>query len=129
MNDRDLRELLNSLPTTGARPGFSSRVMASLKSRPKRHLASWRWVAAAAVLVLLLVGVTWRVATVQGEESLAAEVEALRAESARLHAELVALRRRVADPPVVYLGGTEDVDYVIDLARFEPSRSVRTAGL
>lgn len=129
MNDRDLRELLDTLPPAVARPGFSGRVMASLKTAPERRSPSWRWVTIAAVLVLLLTGVVWRMAAVERAESLQAEVEALRAESARLHAELNLLRRRAADPPVVYLGGTEDVDYVIDFARFEPSRSVRTAGL
>ena len=131
MTDEELRRLLKTVESSRARPGFAQRVLLSLEKPGRRavSLASWRW-AVAAVLTLSVIGVTgWRAAEFQENQEHLAEVESLRQESDRLAAELATLRTRAAQAPVVYLGGTEDVDYVIDFARFDASRSIQTADL
>ncbi|HET9766709.1 MAG TPA: hypothetical protein VFS60_07670, partial [Thermoanaerobaculia bacterium] len=54
---------------------------------------------------------------------------ALRAESAALARELAALHEEVAKPaPVLYLGGNEQVDVVLDLSSLPIAAAARGAG-
>lgn len=127
MQDQRVTEILRELPREQARPGFTPRVLARL-DEPQPW---WRWqprlaaTAFAAVLVLVL-GVAWQQ---QREQARVAEarrlVRELRAEHRQLEQEL----RQIAEPPVVYLGGDEDVDLVVDMGRVREADGIEPATL
>ncbi len=132
LDDRELRRLLRGLPTVAPRAEFRERVERAATNRtvtPARHPRSWSWLAAAALALMLVGAASWRWSEVQQDREQQAEIEALRQESDRLAREIHRLRQSADAAPVVYLGGTEDVDYVIDLARLPASGQIRTAGL
>lgn len=118
MDDRPLGELLrDSLPSAEPADDFTERVIGRI-SRPS-HATGLRW-PLAAVLALLLLAAGWvgleRHEERQVRERREAVVE-LQRESEALAAELDTLRQRVReDRAVVYLGGSEEVDVVLDLA-------------
>ncbi|HEX3553275.1 MAG TPA: hypothetical protein VIA62_08600 [Thermoanaerobaculia bacterium] len=125
MEDQRLTDLLRELPREHARPGFTARVLdvlepldASRRTAPRR---SFRLAPALAAATLVAVAISagalmelWRGArqhrdAVQARQTL----QELRAEHGRLEQEL----RDMSAPPVVYLGGDEKVDYVLDLGK------------
>ena len=118
VNNDDVGRLLRELPRQRASSGFTDRVMNAVSedvTAPPR----WRLplVAAAAGLLVgtLVVGgshlVKPRAGAVQVER-----VEELKNEFLELKGELEKLRSLAAElEPVLELGGTEDVDFVIDL--------------
>jgi hypothetical protein len=114
-SDDRLREALRSLPATAPGPGFTAQVLARLAARgaaaPPRRAPRW----ATAALLLLLVGALGWVATERhGRLQRSAR---LRAETAALARELANLRAEAAEPaPMIYLGGSEEVDLVLDLS-------------
>jgi hypothetical protein len=120
MEDHRLRDLLRELPREPARPGFTARVMNRLKSpdlpAPRRVLIPrFAWSAALAILLVIATGVLVNArreaaATAQAQQRALAEI---RAEHGRLEREV----RELSQPSVVYLGGNEDVDLVLDLGR------------
>ncbi|RMH22539.1 MAG: hypothetical protein D6696_03065 [Acidobacteria bacterium] len=117
-DDRWLDRILRDLPRQRASSDFTARVMRRLEtpaSGPPRR--SWRWLAAAAGLVLVLAA-SWGVAQQRASRQARAELEALRAEHRALRAELEELRQlEAAARGVVYLGSTDDADWVLDLRR------------
>jgi hypothetical protein len=135
-NDR-LSTLLQQLPPEPARPGFTARVLARLdapaasenRTRRRPRVLALRWALAAAGLTaaLLAGGLRWQAAhPAQDPRALAARrtLAAIRAEHARLQGELETL----SDRRVVYLGGNEHMDFVVDLQRVPPApRGVATA--
>lgn len=123
-----LDELLQGLPRVQASDGFTGRVLAGLAGRTRR--APWPgavgWaVAAALLLVALLVG------GLQVEQQHAADERAtraaeLRSEHESLQQDLARLRSLAEEErPVMYLGGTDQIDLVLDLTSAE--RPVRLA--
>ena len=108
--------LLRELPRETARPGFTQRVLARL-DKPAQSAASprvWRLrlAAAMALLVVVSAGVV-RYEQVRKAERAAETRQALqeiRAEHDRLEREL----RALSEPPVIYLGGDERLDLVVD---------------
>jgi len=121
MEDQRLGDLLRELPAEHARPGFTACVLERLDA-PLRSAApprrSFRLALATAAAVLVAIAVSagalmdWRARhreAVQARQTL----QELRAEHGRLEAELHAM----SEPPVVYLGGDEKVDYVLDLGK------------
>jgi hypothetical protein len=121
LNDINLQNALKSLPREQARVGFTGRVLRRIEQPSSRRAAShWpapRWAAAAAAAILVLtLGFGWRE---WRHHQTVADLRVLLAEKQALEAELEDLRRLTADArPVVYLGSDDDVDLVLDLARF-----------
>ena len=128
--DRILAEL-RALPREGAGEGFTERVLARL-DEPARGPAAlpgsrspWRLAAAAALAALLLGALVWRLGgpTPETEPARPGRLDALAAEHARLSAELHEIRRLAEEPvPVLYLGGDDEVELVLDLAELAEAR-------
>jgi hypothetical protein len=119
MTDDPLRDALRALPAPPPRPGFTARVLARLDaaSAARRQARVARWSAAAAAALLAAGLGAWTVEREQAARR--AELAALQRDAARLEAELEALEAASREEaPMLYLGGTEEVDLVLDLRRF-----------
>ena len=129
MEDHRLGDLLRELPREHAHPGFTARVMKSLDSPERAAPRSPRLAlaASAAVAILAMAGVLIDrqagprdpIRTLQAEQAL----QELRAEHGRLRQEL----QELSQPPVVYIGGNEDVDLVLDLGQVRESEGAKPA--
>lgn len=127
MEDQHLGQLLRELPREQARQGFTARVLAGLEAPPSsRTLRRWqpRLAAAVAVAVALLSGLVYnsrleaeRAARMARAQQILHE---LRAEHGRIKRELEAL----PDTPVLYLGGDDKTDLVIDMGHVRNAGSV-----
>lgn len=112
--------LLRELPRETARPGFTQRVLARL-DEPAQPAASprvWRLRLAVAAMVLVAVvsaGVVRYEQARKAEQAAEARqaLQEIRAEHDRLEREL----RALSEPPVIYIGGDERMDLVVDLDR------------
>ena len=140
-----LREALRELPRESAGADFTPRLMARLAAESRspapglfQWRPAWRAVAAAATLAGLLAagGVTLsRLGPHPDAGSEAARrarlerLERLQAERARLAAELQDLKQ-MADTtdPVIYLGGDDRVDLVLDVGRLARNQLDRRSG-
>ncbi len=131
--DDKLTSALKSLPRERAGAGFTAGVLRRLDERRRPTAAWWgpalrgpalrgagRWplMAAAAAVLLLAVGLGarewWHF---HQRQQATARLATLEQERQALAAELAELRRRVVGAqPVVYLGGSNDLDLVLDLA-------------
>ncbi len=132
MEDQRLTDLLRELPREHARPGFTARVLEELdaprRTTPRR---SFRLATAVAAATLVAVAITagalreLRGGARQHRDAVQARqaLEELRAEHGRLEQEL----REISPPPVVYLGGDEKVDYVLDLGKMSNAEVATTA--
>ncbi|HEV8241247.1 MAG TPA: hypothetical protein VGS57_17920 [Thermoanaerobaculia bacterium] len=118
--DDRLRAALRALPAATPGPGFTTRVLARLDrsegpARPRR-VSIPAWVTAAATMVVIVGGV-WGAAVGRQAWQHEKRRAALRAESAAIARELAELHEQVAAPaPVLYLGGNEQVDVVLDVS-------------
>jgi len=125
-----LERLLRELPREQARHGFTARVLARLDWTPAPRV-SWRPRLATAAAVVLLAGSAFGLVRYERIEAQRAARQAraeqvlreLRAEHGQIKRELEAL----PDPPVVYLGGNEDMDLVVDLRRVHKADGVQPA--
>ncbi len=140
--DPKLDELLRSLPREQAPPRLAPRVLARMRRAPISRRPRLATAAAFALAVVAMVTVAPQVleypssrrdghhdrASSEPMPSTAApdsrasakarRIQALESEYQQLRAELSALQRlHAAARPVVYLGGTEQADYVLDLGR------------
>ncbi|MFP5285926.1 MAG: hypothetical protein ACLGI9_09340 [Thermoanaerobaculia bacterium] len=116
---------MRELPRERARNGFTARVLERLDAREAgRPVLRWRPVAtfAAAALAAMAIpaGILMdraadreRLRTAEARQIL----EEIRAEHGRLEREL----EEMSEPPVLYLGGDENVDFVLDLRRVPDS--------
>ena len=130
VNDDDLGQLLRELPRQEASSTFTKEVLSRLAEknaenaknarRATRKIAVGRLALAASVVVGLYLGadvVLDRVASLRAAQRL----RALRSEYQSLQDELAKLRQLADDAqPVVDLGGTDDVDFVLDLRELGP---------
>lgn len=119
MKDEDVGNLLRKLPKQKASSGFTSRLMEKLPGKPP-SVHHWMRpafaVAAAAVLILVASSAWdyWREA--QGRAEAVQRVETLRNEYESLQKELEELKALAAESqPVLSLGGTQQVDFLMDL--------------
>jgi hypothetical protein len=126
MEDHRLGDLLRELPREHARPGFTARVVNRLdaperrRSIPRLALATVLTVVLAVTAGLLIDARRHAVESARAEKALAE----IRAEHARLQREV----RELSDQPsVVYLGGNEDVDLVLDLGKVRGSEGATPA--
>jgi hypothetical protein len=129
MEDHRLGDLLRELPREHARPGFTARVLNRLDAPEDRRL-HWRprmalagamaAVAAVAISAGVLMdrpaGSERSIETAEAQQIL----RELRAEHGRLEQEL----QEMSEPPVLYLGGNEDVDLVLDLRNVRDAEGV-----
>lgn len=125
-----LLRALRDLPRERAAPGLTRRVLAGIDRRPAGALRTaldpggarphrLRLAAASAVTALVLAGAVAMLSTPgrerASEPERAARLRTLAAERDRLADELAEIRRLSREPlPVVYLGGDESVDLVVD---------------
>ena len=127
MEDHRLGDLLRELPREQARPGFTARVLHRLDAPERRRSIPIPRLALATALTLVL-AVTAGIlidarrdalANARAEQALAE----IRAEHARLEREV----QDLSQPPVIYLGGNEDVDLVLDLGKVRGSEGATPA--
>ena len=112
-----LTSALAALPEVRAGERFTARVLARLDDPPRRAaIPRWAYAAiAASLLVIAAIGFdSWR-----ERRAIAAAHRAL-AEIRREHREIADELNRLqagGEPAVVYLGGDDDVDLVVDVSR------------
>ncbi len=121
MEDHSVGRLLRELPRETARPGFTQRVLrrldepAQATALPARRLPRFAMATMAVVAALLVSAGVFRYDEQSREAAKTDEarrlLQEIRAEHGRLERELHAL----SEPPVVYLGGDERMDLVVDL--------------
>jgi hypothetical protein len=117
MEDHGLGRMLRELPRERAREGFTARVLADLDARLEP--SAWRrprlvFATAAVVAVMASAGVLQYRADQRHEEARRVLRE-LRSEHDSLKHDLESL----SAPSVVYVGGNEQVDLVVDLSRVQ----------
>lgn len=126
MEDHDLSRLLRELPPEPAREGFTARVLARLDARPEP--SAWRrprlilagFAAAALMAVLTFAGILQ--VREHRAEMRKAEARRILQELRTEHDSLQRELRALSSEPVVYLGGNERVDLVVDLSRVQNAR-------
>ena len=131
MEDHRLGDLLRELPREQARPGFTARVLERLDSRERAPRRPFRLAlagaAAAAILAAVSTGIVTGVVMDRQAQSRKDEarriLQEIRAEHGRLEQEV----HELSQPPVVYIGGNEDVDLVLDLGKVSGSEGATPA--
>lgn len=123
MEDHDLGELLRELPRERARTGFTARVTARLDDpapKPWRHPFRYRLVFATAALAAVVASAgILQVHSGRQEALRNAEARRMLQELRSEHESLKQELRSLSEPPVVYVGGDEEVDLVVDLSRIQ----------
>jgi hypothetical protein len=127
MTDDRIGGLIRSLPRTEPSAGFTRRVMARVEGAETGHAAAgFRWAHAAAIVLIVATSIGGGAAWQRQRE--AKRVEAMRAETARIRAELDAMRAQARKANEIYLGQSGDREYVLDLRQFTaPDAGVRQA--
>ena len=112
--------LLRELPREHAREGFTARVMAGLDgpSEPKAWRQPRLVFAAAALAAVVASAGMLQIHSGRQEELRAAEARRILRELRSEHDSLKQEIRSLSDP-VVYLGGNEEMDLVVDLSRVQ----------
>ncbi len=115
LTDGDIDRLLRQLPRSRASTGFAPRVLAAARPGHAPRRPAVAWIAAAAVAVALALAVWLR----PPPAAPPADRQQLLAEQQELMRELEQLKAALRQPtgPVVYLGGDERVDLVLDLGQ------------
>lgn len=137
-----LNELLRATPGERARSGFTQAVLARLDAPAAPSVSRWTtffnrpWMlaTATATALLLSLGAAWLYQALPSRTRHQTEARQalaeIRAEHARLQQEFQNLSTASTSPDegVVYIGGNENVDFVVDLERVAPApRGVATA--
>jgi hypothetical protein len=126
MEDHRVGNLLRELPREQARPGFTARVLHRLDAAPERRRSIPRLALATALTVVLLI--TAGLLVQERREALAnARAERALAEIRAEHARLEREVQDLSQPPVIYLGGNEDVDLVLDLGKVRGREGAKPA--
>ncbi|HEY7213462.1 MAG TPA: hypothetical protein VIC28_02480 [Thermoanaerobaculia bacterium] len=120
---------MRELPREQARPDFTARVLARLDGAP----APAPWPRARLVLAALAVTAAVSAGVLIGRQAASREaleadqaqriLQGLRAEHGRLQREL----QEISGSPVVYIGGNEDVDLVLDLGKVRAAEGATPA--
>lgn len=122
MEDQQLGRLLRDLPEERARPGFTARVLARLDEPERRPAVWWPRLAVAGIPAALLVigisvGLGARPEPLSPDRAAEARqiLDELRAEQERLEQDFETLRGTDGGG-VIYLGGNEEIDLVVDMS-------------
>jgi hypothetical protein len=122
MEDHSVGPLLRELPREHAREGFTARVLARLDApagaKPWRQLV---FASAALAAVVASAGIL-QVHAGRQEALRTAEARKVLRELRSEHDSLKQELQTLSQPPVVYLGGDEEVDLVVDLSRVQSAR-------
>jgi hypothetical protein len=126
MEDHRLGDLLRELPRERARPGFTARLLNRLEA-PERRRPFPRLALAGALAAVLTMITTGVLVDARRDALRAAQaqqaLQEIRAEHGRLQREVQELSR----PPVMYLGGNENVDLVLDLGQVSGTEGAKPA--
>jgi hypothetical protein len=124
MEDHRLGDLLRELPREPARPGFTARVLNRLEA-PERRRALPRLALAGALATLAITAGVLVDARRDAREAIQARraLQEIRAEHGRLQREI----QELSQPPVMYLGGNENVDLVLDLGQVGGTEGAKPA--
>ena len=125
MEDHRLGDLLRELPRESARPGFTARVLQRLEAPERRRSMPPLALAGAMAATLAVTAGVLVDARRDALEAVRAQraLAEIRAEHGRLEREVLELSR----PPVVYLGGNENVDLVLDLGKVGETEGAKLA--
>lgn len=118
MEDHDLGQLLGELPRERARTGFTARVMARLDDHAPKPWPRMVFATAALAAVLASAGIL-QVHSGRQEALRNAEARRMLQELRNEHDSLKQELQSLSEPPVVYVGGDEEVDLVVDLSRIQ----------
>lgn len=111
MQDEELMELLHAQPRSSASDDFAAGTMRRIARDAGQHRLNRQFAAVAAVVLMVASGAAGHHAWREHQR-----IETLRAEHRRLEAELQQLKVDAAEyEPVVYVGGDERADYVVNL--------------
>ncbi len=133
MENQRLGRTLRELPRERAKDDFTARVLARLDAPRRRRRLPLATLGAAAAAALGLALIAGPLRTAEREESrrqAAAEARRLLEELRRDHQALATeLEALAEEPPLIYLGGDDEVDLVLDLSRVPaaPPGAVRGA--
>lgn len=152
MKDQELRDLFDRLPHHRARPGFSARVRRRIEAKGQgegrsRSLLPPILLPAAAALVLMAALVAWWTLggasipvsgpvekvligqSSQPHQEARERLERLKLERTLARRQLARVRALLAEAsPVVYLGGTEEFDLILDLGEGRSSSPAPDTG-
>ncbi len=115
MSEENLGNLLRSLPREKASEGFTDSVMSRLEEGRKSLVFQPRFALAASILLIVAVWIgADRWLAMQQEEQTNDRIHTLKTEIEKIQGDIRLLRDLA---PVLYLGGNEDVDFVLDLGK------------
>jgi type II secretory pathway component PulM len=127
MEDHRLGDLLRELPREPARPGFTARLLQRLNrlEAPERRRSLPRLAMAGALATLAITAGVLVDARRDAREAIQARqaLQEIRAEHGRLQREI----QELSQPPVMYLGGNENVDLVLDLGQVGGTEGAKPA--
>jgi len=127
MEDHRLGDLLRELPRESARPGFTTRLLQRMQrlDAPERRRSMPRLALAGALAAVAMTAGVLVDARRDALEAVRAQraLAEIRAEHGRLEREV----RELSRPPVVYLGGNENVDLVLDLGKVGETEGAKLA--
>jgi hypothetical protein len=121
-------EALRALPPVAASPEFRARVLARVAAGARVEtvdaVVGWSrgWALFAASLVAVSAVTAWQWERRERRREWLDQVQAIRQETQSLGAELSDLRA-AERAPVVYLGGDESVDLILDLEQLQQARA------
>jgi len=127
MEDHRLGDLLRELPREQARPGFTARVLHRLDAPERRRWIPIPRLALATALTVVLAVAAGILSDARRDALASARAEQALAEIRAEHARLEREVRDLSQPPVIYLGGNEDVDLVLDLGKVRGSEGATPA--
>ena len=131
MNEDSISAALESLPRDAAGPSFTAGVLRRLDREARQPPpARWTLMAATAAVLLTAGGLGWQEwQQHKSQRQARIQLESMLAEQQALRAELRSLLQLAEEArPIVYLGGNEKVDLVLDLARLKSQGGLRLGG-
>ncbi|MBW2700454.1 MAG: hypothetical protein JRF33_06505 [Deltaproteobacteria bacterium] len=128
MKNEQIKNLLKRLPAHQPADDFTAQTLARLDEHPSNSGQIWRWAAvgALACLMFVLFGSLWfHQQAVAEKQEARRELGELRAEYMRMQNNLHELKMK-QNQRLVYLGGTDQAEYVVDLGRLGSRPAART---